>query len=95
MEKVWKLKQCSSHIQGIKTIGRKRVKWTPPPSGWKKMNFDGASKGNLGLSGYGAVIRDEKGEFIGAVSGQAGFVSNNIVEITALEKDSNGQLLME
>lgn len=32
------------------------------------------------------VIRDEKGEFIGAVSGQAGFVSNNIAEIIALEE---------
>ncbi|GLJ48133.1 hypothetical protein SUGI_1016350 [Cryptomeria japonica] len=57
-----------------------------PPSGWKKMNFDGASKGNPGLSGYGAVIRDEKGSFIGAICGQAGVVSNNIVEIIALEE---------
>ncbi|GLJ08679.1 hypothetical protein SUGI_0093520 [Cryptomeria japonica] len=50
------------------------------------MNFDGASKGNLGLSGYGAVIRDEKGNLIGAVCGQVCFVSNNIAEITALEE---------
>ncbi|XP_059067080.1 uncharacterized protein LOC131858105 [Cryptomeria japonica] len=50
------------------------------------MNVDGASKGNPGLSGYGAIIRYEKGEFIGAVTGQEGFVSNNIAEITALEE---------
>ncbi|GLJ41805.1 hypothetical protein SUGI_0865260 [Cryptomeria japonica] len=49
------------------------------------MNFDGASKGNPGLSGYGAVVRDEEGNLLGAVCGQVGFVSNNIAEITALE----------
>lgn len=30
MEQVLKLKQSSSHIQGIKNIERKRVKWDPP-----------------------------------------------------------------
>ncbi|GLJ49079.1 hypothetical protein SUGI_1035360 [Cryptomeria japonica] len=50
------------------------------------MNFDGASKGNPGASGFGAVVRDEEGNLVAAVCGQAGFVSNNIVEITALEE---------
>ncbi|GLJ13809.1 hypothetical protein SUGI_0220390 [Cryptomeria japonica] len=86
MEQAWKFKQGNNHTQGVKSIVRKKVKWKPPPSGWKKMNFDGASKGNLGLSGYGVVIRDEKGNLIGVVCGQVGFVSNNIVEITTLEE---------
>ncbi|XP_057834757.1 uncharacterized protein LOC131045226 [Cryptomeria japonica] len=50
------------------------------------MNFDGASKGNLGASGFGAIVRDEEGNLVGAVCGQAGFVSNNIAEIIALEE---------
>ncbi|XP_057863185.2 uncharacterized protein LOC131071386 [Cryptomeria japonica] len=50
------------------------------------MNFDGASKGNSGLSGFGAVIRDEEGNLVGEICGQAGFVSNNIAEITTLEE---------
>ncbi|XP_058108936.1 uncharacterized protein LOC131251988 [Magnolia sinica] len=28
------------------------VKWTCPPRGWVKMNVDGSSRGNPGLSGY-------------------------------------------
>ncbi|GLJ44531.1 hypothetical protein SUGI_0935020 [Cryptomeria japonica] len=86
MEQVWKFKQSSNHTQGVKSIARKKVKWNPPPSGWKNLNFDGASKGNPGLSGYIVVIRDKKGNLIGAVCGQVGFVSNNIAEITALEE---------
>ncbi|GLJ31853.1 hypothetical protein SUGI_0640890 [Cryptomeria japonica] len=50
------------------------------------MNFDGASKGNPGLLGYGAVIRGEIGEFLEVVNGQAGYVSNNIAEIATLEE---------
>ncbi|GLJ06474.1 hypothetical protein SUGI_0039990 [Cryptomeria japonica] len=86
MEQVWKLKQSSSHTQGVKSIERRKVKWKPPPIGWKKINFDGASKGNPGLSGYGTVVRDEEGNLVEVVCGQVGFVSNNIAKITALEE---------
>ncbi|GLJ15393.1 hypothetical protein SUGI_0252690 [Cryptomeria japonica] len=86
MEQVWKLKQSSSHIQGVKSLERRKVKWKPPPIGWKKMNFDGASKGNPGISGFGAVVRDEEGNLVGVVCGQAGLVSNNIAEIITLEE---------
>ncbi|GLJ54395.1 hypothetical protein SUGI_1168320 [Cryptomeria japonica] len=86
MEQAWKLKQSSSHTQGGKSIERRKVKWKPPPNGWKKMNFNGASKGNPGAYGFGAVVRDEEGNLVGAVCGQVGFVSNNIAEIIALEE---------
>lgn len=33
----------------------------PPPRGTLKLNFDGASKSNLGLAGYGCMIRDFEG----------------------------------
>lgn len=32
-------------------IARKECKWEAPPIGWKKLNFDGTSKGNLGKVG--------------------------------------------
>lgn len=32
--------------------------WKPPSEGVLKLNFDGASKGNLSPSGYGCVVRD-------------------------------------
>lgn len=31
--------------------------WSPPAHNTYKLNFDGAAKGNLGLAGYGGVIR--------------------------------------
>jgi len=33
--------------------------WHPPPKGYLKYNIDGVSKGNLGIAGYGGVLRDE------------------------------------
>ncbi|GLJ41750.1 hypothetical protein SUGI_0864040 [Cryptomeria japonica] len=70
----------------MKPVERKKVKWTPPPPGWKKVNFDGASKGNPRLSSYGAVVRDDKGRLVRVVCGQVGIATNNIVKITALEE---------
>lgn len=32
--------------------------WQPPPPGILQLKFDGSSKGNLGPSGFGCVIRD-------------------------------------
>jgi hypothetical protein len=36
--------------------------WSCPPPGFWKLNFDGASKGNPGPTGFGAVIRDNTGK---------------------------------
>ncbi|KAL7000405.1 hypothetical protein U1Q18_001553 [Sarracenia purpurea var. burkii] len=35
-------------------------KWTPPESGWHKVNVDGALRKN-GMAGISGVIRDERG----------------------------------
>ncbi|GLJ05557.1 hypothetical protein SUGI_0020220 [Cryptomeria japonica] len=86
MEQVWNLKQSSSHFQGVKSTEWKKVKWTPPPPGWKKLNFDGTSRGNPGVSGFGAVVRYEKGSLVGAICGPVGIATNNVAEITALEE---------
>ncbi|XP_059064981.1 uncharacterized protein LOC131067114 [Cryptomeria japonica] len=79
--------KSSSHYQGAKSVERKKVKWTPPPPRWKKLNFDGASRGNHRLSGFGAVVRDEKGSLVGAICGLVRIATNNVAEITGLEED--------
>ena len=49
---------------------RKSSKWSPPPKSWYKLNFDGASRGNLGKVGAGFMIHNPnsgicaKGAFI-------------------------------
>lgn len=43
---------------GQKDNMRKDAISSPPNPGWIKLNFDGASRGNLGPSGIGYVIRD-------------------------------------
>jgi ribonuclease HI len=58
--------------------------WKVPETGYHKMNFDGASKGNLGLVGYEAVIHNNKGEILHIVEGSIGPNTNNVVEIWSL-----------
>jgi ribonuclease HI len=48
------------------------------------LNFDGASKGNLGPAGYGVVIRDNTGQIRHIMAGNLGFNSNNSVELWGL-----------
>jgi ribonuclease HI len=58
--------------------------WEAPETGYHKLNFDGASKGNPGPTGYGAVIRNTKGEILHIVAGNLGHNTNNAVEIWGL-----------
>ncbi|XP_060211737.1 uncharacterized protein LOC132639298 [Lycium barbarum] len=61
------------------------VKWFPPRDGWLKLNTDGCSKGNPGLSGGGGVIRNHQGKLISAFSSPLGCMTNNLSEATALQ----------
>lgn len=58
--------------------------WEKPSEGWVKANFDGASKGNLGPSGAGSIVRDWNGEvlFLGAKKLESG--TNNLAEVTMM-----------
>lgn len=49
----------------INQIWTSLKKWEPPPAPLYKLNFDGASKGNLGLAGYGGAIRNQEGKPVG------------------------------
>jgi ribonuclease HI len=58
----------------------------PPPPGFHKVNFDGASKGNPGRSGYGAVIRNNLGQIQSITAENLGCDTNNSTEIWGLLK---------
>jgi ribonuclease HI len=58
--------------------------WAPPPHGAFKLNFDGASRGNPGPAGFGAVLRNHTGEIILMIAGSLGENTNNVAELTSL-----------
>lgn len=60
--------------------------WIPPPTGFLKINFDGASRGNLGLAGIGGVLRDNRGEIQHIYSQSLGEGSNNEMEFAVLQQ---------
>jgi ribonuclease HI len=58
----------------------------PPPQGFHKVNFDGATKGNPGHSGYGAVIRNNIGQIQSLIIENLGYDTNNSAELWGLIK---------
>ncbi|XP_071909708.1 uncharacterized protein [Coffea arabica] len=59
------------------------VHWVMPQSGWK-LNVDGCSRGNLGLSGGGGLVRDCNGEFVFGFSERFGLLTSLRAEMRAL-----------
>ncbi|GLJ30914.1 hypothetical protein SUGI_0615520 [Cryptomeria japonica] len=53
-------------------------------TGKLKVNFDGASHENPGKSGYGAIIRNKFGNFVGENFGPLGINTNNMEEMARL-----------
>jgi ribonuclease HI len=58
--------------------------WSPPSIPFIKLNFDGASKGNPGAAGYGAVFRDHLGHILLITVGYLGHSTNNLAELWGL-----------
>lgn len=48
------------------------------------LNVDGSSLGNPGASGFGGVLRNSDGSWIGSFSGSVGFSNDLHVELLAL-----------
>ncbi|XP_050278252.1 uncharacterized protein LOC126719775 [Quercus robur] len=55
--------QANTQIVEMKVVsnGIGGTRWSPPQSGFIKVNFDGAVFGNLNMSGIGVVIRNNNG----------------------------------
>jgi ribonuclease HI len=60
--------------------------WSFPPPGFIKLNFDGASKGNPGPVGFGAVLRDWTRQITYILVGHLGHDTNNSTELWGLLK---------
>ena len=65
---------------------RTNCKWEPPPSGWFKLNFDGAARGNLGVASIGCIVNDDCGKWIGKLASPLPPTTNNLVELVAIDK---------
>ena len=62
----------------------KLVSWLRPPLGCIKLNVDGCSRGNLGLSTTGGVLRDGHGRLIAAFGHFLGYSPVLFSELKAL-----------
>lgn len=89
METKWELKEFS--VSNIINKGNRRQdsRWRTPPTGWIKLKFDGASKGNPGMVGYGAILGNESRRMLPAVMGAMGKATNNEVELHSLDEGMN------
>ena len=60
-------------------------RWSPPLTGFLKINTDGSSRGNPGHSGIGAIGRGSDGGLIFLLSSYKGQHSNNLMEALAIK----------
>ena len=60
------------------------TKWIPPPVNMIKLNFNGASKGNPGNSGFGGIFKDHQGAPLLSFFGSEGWDTNNSTELEGL-----------
>jgi len=60
--------------------------WSPPASYSYKLNFDGATKGNPGLVGYGGIFRNNVGSTLHIYHGSLGKDTKNAAELEGLWK---------
>ena len=58
--------------------------WDPPPYNMFKLNFNEASKGNLGLTGFRGAIHNSEGKIVGLCWGYIGENTNNVAELKRL-----------
>jgi len=84
----WKVGTCNCALshKGRPTLGGSSVpRFGPhPPPGFLKLNFDGASGGNPGPAGFGAVLQNHLGKIIHILDGFLGETTNNVAELTSL-----------
>ncbi|XP_027155463.1 uncharacterized protein LOC113782309 [Coffea eugenioides] len=60
------------------------LSWSLPPFPYVKLNVDGSSLGNPGLTGVGGILRNHTGRVLKAFSTFYGFCTNTEIEAMAL-----------
>ena len=64
-EQAKEINMCSAKKEAVRITRVERwIKWEKPPTGWFKVNTDGASRGNPGLATASGVLRDENGSWL-------------------------------
>lgn len=53
-----------------------KQRWSKPPEGWIKCNFDEAWEDRTTSGGVGVIIRSSNGEFLAALSGKVGVATS-------------------
>ena len=80
--KKWGIQGDFYHFDNSKVLKRQKTRWKPPTLTQLKLNFDGATKGGMGV--VGGVLRNGNGDVLIVYYGSAGGGSNNLAEVMAL-----------
>ena len=75
---------CVGKLGNLKNKVVCNISWIRPPTGWCKLNTDGASLGNPGKAGGGGVIRDCEGRWMRGFARSIGFTTSIMAEFWAL-----------
>uniref|UniRef100_A0A2N9G7T7 RNase H type-1 domain-containing protein n=1 Tax=Fagus sylvatica TaxID=28930 RepID=A0A2N9G7T7_FAGSY len=60
------------------------IGWSPPPTGFVKLNSDGSALGNPGSAGAGGVLQDCSGKWISGFAPHIGFTTSFVAELWGL-----------
>eukprot|EP00253_Pinus_taeda_P030654 PITA_30654 len=87
----WQIHLSSTNFPARSSNKQKDIPshWSPPPPNSFMLNFDGASKGNPGATGYGGVIRDHTRQVLKVFFGSIGWNTNNVAELEGLWQGLN------
>lgn len=77
----WNLRinQTQEHPSRSLPLHQTSSQWLPPPLRITQLNFDGASKGNLGKAEHGGIFKDHNGKHLMIFLGTIGWDTNNSV----------------
>lgn len=75
---------CSLLKNATNKIDKSSVKWIPPQDAFAKLNFNGASKSELGQSGAGIYIRNSSWDILAVSSTHLVHGTNNSAKAQAL-----------
>eukprot|EP00253_Pinus_taeda_P024057 PITA_24057 len=87
----WKIHLSSTNFLSSSFNKQKDIPshWSPPPPNSFMLNFDGASKGNPGETGYGGAVRNPQGQVLKVFFGSIGWNTNNVAKLEGLWKGLN------
>lgn len=68
----------------VKLTNQRPLRWTKPPSTWKKLNVDGSCKNHQNAGAFGVVLRDDTGQWIWGFAAQIGQPTFNEAKLERL-----------